>query len=312
METMRREFRGDIAEMRERIADATALPRKHTNELLSSLGLSSGQVAQLVNQLLRGDLDGILQQMLAPLAYSTAGKISAEETMPIFIRQASIKGPLLPSAIGLSIEGELSHFSWPLEIAEEAAVLELRGRSMAGGSLQLDVRVDHRSTPENLVTITIEQLPLRDMVLSDDEELTITLRQTLATVSGQMSLQGEALAGNITHNYAQTVIETSLAEDASQAARLLSLLLESSDTFTTEMGISGTVGSPVLSFDADFDQLLRRTILTVLETEIGGLTVDLQNHISDEIGPQIAHSREQFAKLEALENALLKRISELR
>ncbi|MCZ6831658.1 MAG: hypothetical protein O7F73_19110 [Gammaproteobacteria bacterium] len=311
LESMRREFRGDIAQMRETISDAAGLPGKHTNELISSLGLDSAQTAQLGNQLLRGDLNGILQQVLAPIAYSTAGQISPEDTMPIFIAKASLKGPLLPSAAGLAVVGELTNFSWPLEIAEEVAILKLRGSSLDGGSLAVDAHVDHRGVANDLVTIAVDQLPLRDMLLAGDEELHITLLQTLLNITGELRVQGEQLDGMVRQNYTKTVLQIELPENASKAARLLAAVLESSNDFVMQMVFSGTVQSPQISFAADLDELLQKTVLSALQSEIGELTTGLQNRISSEIGPQIAAAREQFASLEALEKSLQKNLNNL-
>ena len=311
LETMRQEFRGDIAQMRETISAAADLPTKHTNQLISSLGLDSAQTAQLGNQLLRGDLNGILQQVLAPISFSTAGKIDPEQTMPIFIARAKLKGPLLPSAAGLSVEGELTNFAWPLEIAEQATLLKLRGNSLDGGTLAVDAQVDHRDIANDLVTIAVDQLPLRNMVLVGDEELQITLLQSLINITGELRVEGEQLQGMVRQDYLKTVLKTVLSDDASDGARLIAAVLQSSNDFVMEMGFSGTVSSPEISFAADLDEILQKAILTALQGEIGELTTDLQNRIASEIGPQIAAARERFVNLEALEQSLQKNLNNL-
>jgi hypothetical protein len=311
IEVLRKEFRGDIAHMRESIDLAAELPKKHTQELVASLGLDSGQTAQLGNQLLRGELDGVLQQVLAPIAYSTAGEIDPAETTPIHIAHATLKGPLLPSAAGLSVEGELRNFSWPLEIAEHAAELKLRGASLEGGSLTLDARVDHRGIADDLVTIVVDQLPLRNMPLTGAEEMKITLVQSLVNITGELRVQGEKLQGILQQHYVQTVMDIVLAEDAGDAARLLAAVLQSNNDFTMEMGFSGTVDSPRISFAADLDEIMQKTVLAALEQRVGTLTNDLQNRISREVGPQIAAAREQFSALEALEKSLQKNLNNL-
>jgi hypothetical protein len=311
VEALRREFRGDIARMREVIAEAAQLPRKHTDELLSSLGLDSEQTAQLGNHLLRGDLDGIVQQVLAPIAYSTAGEIDPETTTPIFIRNAYVTGPLLPSAAGLSVEGKLSDFSWPLEGAAEVANLQLRGSTPDGGTLAVDARVDHRGVADDLVTVAVNRLPLRNMKLAGDEELQITLEQTLATVNGELRVRGEQLEGMFNKRYVKTVMRTVSPEDASDATRLVAAVLESNNDFTMQMAFSGTVASPRISFAADLDELVQKTVLDALEGKIGELTTGLENRISNEIGPRIAAAREQIAGLEALEKSLQENFNNL-
>lgn len=311
LESARQEFRGDITAMREAVTEASNLPAKHSSELIRSLGLDSAQTAQLGNRLLRGDLDGILQQVLAPVFYSTAGKIDPEATTPIFIKTGTLKGQLLPSAAGLSVEGELSNFSWPLEAATEAARLTLRGSSPDGGSLAVAASVDHRNGASDMVTITADRLPLRNMALHGDEELQITLLQTLASVNGELRVRGERLDGMVTQKYTQTIMKTHLQDNPSPATRLIAEALESSNDFSMQMGFSGTVGSPRISFASDLDELIQNTVLTALEGKIGELTAGLQNRISSEIGPQITTIRQQFDGLAALETSLQKNLDSL-
>jgi hypothetical protein len=311
LEAARREFRGDIAALREAISEASELPAIHTSQLITSLGLDSAQTAQLGNRLLRGELDGILQQVLAPLFYSTAGKIDPENTTPILIKSAILKGPLLPSAAGLEVEGNLTDFTWPLEIATEVARLTLRGKSIDGGTLAVDAEVDHRDVASDLVTITADKLALRNMGLAGDDELQITLEQTLASVSGELHVQGEQLGGMVKQDFRKTVLKTALRDHASDTTRLIAEVLKANQDFAMQMGFSGTVGSPQLSFASDLDEILQKTVLNALEGEIGAMTTGLQNRISNEIGPQLAGRREQFAGLEALEDSLQKKLTRL-
>ncbi len=311
IESMRKEFRGDIAAMRETFALAATLPARHTNQLISSLGLDSSQLAQLGSQLLRGDLAGILQQALAPVAYSNAGKIDPESTMPILIKRATLSGPLLPSGAGLSTHGELNNFTWPLEIAEEAATLALTGETLDGGSLQLDVSVDHRGDTKDRVAVLVNRLPLRHMQLAGGDGMSIFLEQSLTMVSGELSIDGDALSGLINQHFSSTVFDITLDEDADDAARLIAEVLHNSNDFIMSLVLAGTVHSPDVTFTANLDQLIASTVETAIAERVGQLTQDLENQISNEIGPQIATAREQFVRLESLERDLQKNLNQL-
>ena len=310
--SMQQEFRGDIQTMREQIELANKLPEKYTGRLVDSLGLSSEQMAQLGQQVLRGDLDGLLQQVLAPLAVNASGEASEQaEAMPVFIRRAAINGSLLPSAAGLSVNGELKDFAWPLENADEVAKLLLQGSSLSGGSLAVNAEVDHRGTPRDTVSVDISELPLVEMGLAGTDELGIRLLQTLVDVSGELSVKDGQLGGAFTNHFSRTMFETSLQEGAGRAAQLLATVLESTNEYQMSIGFGGTLENPQLSFTSDMDQIFQSTIQGAIQQGVNELTADLQNRISSEIGPEIAAAREQFGALEALQAELQRNLAEL-
>ncbi|MEP5764129.1 MAG: hypothetical protein ABJ308_06030 [Halieaceae bacterium] len=311
MRSMRQEFHGDIQHMREQIDLATQLPQKHVNALISSLGLSSEQMAHLGSQILRGDLDGLMEQVLAPLTYSADGDIDPEQTIPILIRRAVVSGALLPSAKGLSAKGSIENFAWPLETAQHAAKLALSGTSPDGGSLQVNALVDHRGEPLDRVTVEIERLPLRNMQLAGIEGLDLELLQALANVSGNLEINGETLQGDFNQRFSKALFETTLGENAGAAARLIEAVLANSTDFALQVNFAGTLQSPQLSFSSGLDQLIESTLSNAISAKVGELTRDLQNRISSEIGPEIAAARAQFASLEKLQQQLQQNLQAL-
>ncbi len=312
---MSKEFRGELNDIRKTLAETANIPARHSAELINSLGLSSGQsggqIAQLGSQLLKGDIASLIQQALAPLAYSSGGASNSETSTPIFIDLATISGPLLPSSAGLSVEGELKNFAWPLEIADAATQLSLNGSSLNGGSLKLDATVDHRGIVKDLVSLTIDKVPLRNMALSANREMNILLQQSLATIAGEIRVDGDNLSGMIDQNFTQTVFDIALGDNASESARLIANVLQSSNDFAIVLGLGGTVQYPDISFKANLDDLLASTVEAAIAGQVNQLGDDLQNRISAEMGPQIAAMREQMQSLEALESGLLNTVERL-
>jgi hypothetical protein len=312
LRSMQQEFRGDLQMLREQIDLASKLPGKYTRRLVESLGLSSEQIAQLGRQLLRGDLDGLLQQVLAPLAFNTSGGASSQEdAMPIFIRRASLNGSLLPSAVGLSVNGELTNFAWPLEQADAVALLKLTGSAVTGGALKIDANVDHRSKPEDRVKVEIADLPLKNMALAGTEELAIKLLQTLVAVTGELSVSDGKLDGGFTNRFTDTVFDTTLKENAGRAARLIARVLASSNEYMMRIGFGGTLAEPRLNFASDMDKIFQSAIEGAIQEGVAQLTVDLQQKISREVGPEIAAARQQFKALETLQDELQKNLGQL-
>ncbi len=312
LKNLQQEFHGDIQMLHEQVELAGELPEKYTQRVVSSLGLSSEQVAQLGQQVLRGDLDGLLQQVLAPLAFNDSGEAAAQEdALPIFVRRAAVNGSLLPSAAGLSVNGELKDFAWPLENADQVATLLLNGSSLDGGQLAINASVDHRGEPSDSVTINIDDLPLKDMNLAGTETLAVTLLQTLASVSGELKVQNGQLSGGFTNRFSETQFDTRLLEGAGRAAELLSQVLASTTDFMMQLGFSGTLTNPQVSLASDMDQLFQATLEGAIRQGVTEFTNELQLKMSDQIGPQIAGAREQFGALEALQGDLGKKLAEL-
>jgi hypothetical protein len=311
MQSLQQDFRGDLQRMRELVEMANGLPSKHVDELVSSLGLNSAQMAQMGSQLLRGDMSGISQQVLAPLAYNASGAVNAEDSMPIFIRRATINGSILPSAAGFAAQGQLENFAWPLELADLPAVLKLEGDSLDGGSMLIEASIDHRNSPTDFMEVNIENLSLRDMKLNGTEDLGIELNQALASVSGAMRVDGELLSGSFSQQFSKTLFNVQLGENAGGAARLLAAVLESSTDFNMGIDFSGTLQSPQLSFRSDLDSLMESTLTNAIGQRVAELTNELSNQISGEIGPEIAAAREQFVSLEKLQADLQRSLQQL-
>jgi hypothetical protein len=306
-----REFRADLESMREKIKIASTLPQKHADQLIASLGLSGDQLAQIGSQVLRGDLSGLTQQVLAPLAYNASEAAGTGGHMPIFIATATINGSILPSAAGLSASGRLESFAWPLHLAAQPTVFKLEGNSLDGGSLRIDAVLDHRAKARDRITVLLENLPLRKMELAGTDQLSVELEQTLANVSGQLLVEDDVLSGKFTQHLSNTLFNTELAENAGDAARMLAAVLDASTEFVMEIAFSGTLESPQIHFNADLDQLIETTLRNAISEQVNALTFDLQNRISSEIGPEIASAREQFASLERLQKELEASLKEL-
>lgn len=311
LQSMQAEFRGDLQLMREAVDLTAGLAGKHTNELISSLGLNNEQIAQLGSQMLRGDFDGLLQQVLAPLAYNKSGDAASADDMPIFIHRASFNGQLLHAAAGLSTQGELTEFTWPLELARAPALLKITGSSLGGGDILINASVDHRDSAQDLVSVAIDQLPLWEMELAGNPNLAIVMKQALASINGELSLQGENLSGNFTQQMSQAVFDTSLSEDAGEASQLLAQVLQPTTEFMMQMGLSGTVFEPRLTLSTDLDQVFQQTVRNAISGHINQLTTDLQNQISSEIGPELANARASYESLESLQGELEQTLQKL-
>ncbi len=312
LQKLSQDFRGDMQMLREQVEQAGKLPEKYTERVVSSLGLSSEQVAQLGRQVLRGDMDGLLEQVLAPLAFNASGEASTQENaMPIFVRRAAVSGSLIPSAAGLSVNGELKDFAWPLENADQVATLLLEGVSPGGGSLTLDANVDHRGEPSDSVKINIANLPLENMNLAGTDTLGVTLLQTLANVTGELRVNGGQLDGGFTNRFTQTEIETTLRDGAGRAAELLARVLESSSDFMMQLGFSGTLTDPRVSLASDMDKIFQQTLEGAIRQGVTELTDELQLKLSNEVGPKLAGARDQFNALEVLQGDLRERLNEL-
>jgi hypothetical protein len=306
-----KEFRADLESMREKVKFAATLPQKHADQLIASLGLSGDQLAQIGSQVLRGDLSGLTQQVLAPLAYNASGAADASDDMPIFIAEAEINGSILPSAAGLTASGHLENFAWPLDLAAKATVFKLEGNSLDGGSLRIEATLDHRARVRDRIIVLLENLPLRKMQLAGTDELSVELEQTLANVSGQLRVDDNALSGKFTQHLTNTLFNTEIAENGGDAARMLAAVLDASTEFVMEIAFSGTLESPQINFSADLDQLIETTLRNAISEQVNALTFDLQNRISAEIGPEIASAREQLMSLETLQKELEASLKEL-
>ncbi|MDJ0878063.1 MAG: hypothetical protein QNI86_05595 [Halieaceae bacterium] len=312
LQNLSQDFRGDMQMLREQVELAGKLPEKYTNRVVNSLGLSSEQIALLGQQVMRGDLDGLLQQVLAPLAFNASGEAATQEdAMPIFVRRAAVNGSLLPSAAGLSVNGELKDFAWPLENADQVATLLLEGSSLDGGNLSVNANVDHRGEPSDSVRIDIADLPLKNMNLAGTETLGVTLLQTLANVTGELTVKGGQLDGGFTNRFTSTQFDTVLREGAGRSAELLARVLQSSTEFMMQLGFSGTLTNPEVSLASDMDQIFQAALEGAIREGVTELTNELQMKMTDEVGPKIAGAREQFGALEALQGNLAEKLTEL-
>jgi hypothetical protein len=311
LQAVQMEFREDVQLMRAEVDAVTSLAATHTDQLIDSLGLSPRQMAQIGSRVLRGDMAGISQQVLAPLAYNASGEVNAENSTPIFIRRGTISGSILPSAAGFSAQGEFENFAWPLELADLPALLKLEGSSLDGGSMLIEASIDHRSRPDDFMRVEIDDLSLRNMKLKGTNKLDIALNQALASISGEMRINGDALSGNFSQDFSKVLFETKLRENAGDSARLLAAVLDSSRDFNMKINFAGTLQSPRVSFSSDLDSLIWSTLRDAISQRVTALTQELQNRISREIGPEIAMVRDRMDALAEMQEQLETNIREL-
>ncbi|MEM0954067.1 MAG: hypothetical protein AAGI24_07995 [Pseudomonadota bacterium] len=310
--SLRGEFEADIRTLREQVNLATQLPQKYTGALVTELGLDSEQVAQLGRELLRGDMDGLLQQVLAPLAFNASGEAAAQEdAMPVFVRRATVSGSLLPSAAGLSVNGELKDFAWPLDNADEVASLLLNGSTLDGGALVVKASVDHRNGSDDSVAVNLSRLPLKDMALAGTEKLGITLEQTLADVSGELRVSDGKLQGAFVQRFTESLFDVTLAEDAPASAALIAEVLKNSTNFMMQLAFAGTLQEPEVRLSSDMDQLFQTTIASAIDEAVSILTASLSQRMTEEVGPGILAARDRFGALEGLRADLERNIQEL-
>jgi hypothetical protein len=85
---------------------------------------------------------------------------------------------------------------------------------------------------------------------------------------------------------------------------MLAAVLDASTEFVMKISFSGTLQSPEINFSADLDQLIETTLRNAISDQVNALTFDLQNRISDEIGPEIASARDRFLSLKLLQQEL--------
>ncbi len=297
------EFTHDMQQLRAALAEADQLPIRHSRSMLRDLGLSPEQTARLGNEMLRGELSGVLQQVLAPIVYSSAGEVDQTKT-PVHIEQASISGHLLNPAKELQVSGELRNFTWPLEQAGEAATLELAGRGSEGGLVQISARVDHRAGVSDDIEMSIQNLMMQGMQLEGDEELALELSAARATIEGGLKIRGNELSGNINQQYTETNFKTQLAPDAREAAQLIATMLENNHDYRINMRFAGTPSSPQITYASDMDQQFSATIKAAIADEVGRIIAAIERRAAEEARPRIAQARETIAELRELEASL--------
>ncbi|MCX2979518.1 hypothetical protein EYC98_01435 [Halieaceae bacterium IMCC14734] len=314
VEELRADFIGEVEALSMLLDKAPELAATHTQRLLSDRGMNTEQVARLANQLLRGDLTGVLQQVLAPIAFSNAGSITETGVMPIYIANATINGPLLPSAKNSQVQGTLQDFVWPLQLASKPATLTLSGTGAGGGSLQLRAQVDHSDQTDDTVSVEIVDLMLRDMRLEGNPQLDIVMQRARASISGTLTARGEVLSGEIVQRYTEADLTTSLADDAGEAAQLIAAILDSTDAFAMRLSFAGTVTSPQIRFTSDMDTRVEQAISERLKSQISEFSEQLGQRFRSEVGPEIDSARDRIEQLQKLDAALqlsLQRLGEL-
>lgn len=311
MQLLQQRFRGDLQMMRELMDEASQLPEYHTNQLMGSIGLSNAQVAQLSSRMLRGDLGGLLQQVLAPLAYNQSGAAKASDDMPIKIDRAMISGQLLHSAPGLKANGELLNFGWPLGLKSEPTTLAVVGRTPEGGELRIRASVDHRGEANDSVNVAMDNISLRDMPLAGSSDLGLTMEQAIANVQGEMTLTDNQLSGRFNQSFADAIFQTTLGDNAGGASRLIAASLQNTRDFQFDLGLTGTVFEPHLSYSTNLDDSMANNLQGFLEARVAQLTNELNVGLSREIGPAIAEARDQLFNMETLQVELQKSLDQL-
>lgn len=168
------------------------------------------------------------------------------------------------------IEGALNELSSDQGITGMPATFEFSSRGLKKTrSLRITGTLDHRTpeAPEDRLDISIEGRRLENMILSDSEDLAVSIKDAMAdlTVNARLVRRG-AIDARARLAIGSADIEASTATDNAMM-EAIGATLSSMDEFSVRMKATGTIDDYDLSISSDMDNALRAAAKDMLRQE---------------------------------------------
>ena len=311
---------------RKRLSELTQqsrnLPAKEAERLMAASGMDEG--FQGVTRKLMGEQlsrwvdNGITGYRLA--SRHMAGRESDEETGPprgegedirfpeeeplpgFLVKRAAVDGVARMGASNVDFDGSIRDITREPAVWGKPMTLELDGTDEEGATLEVDGIFDHREqTGRDQLDFKVRQLTLKDATFSGSSKLPIVLEEGNANIDGSLNVTGGALDATVNTQVSQASFAAG-AEDSGDVVQRLARAIEGVSSFSMDLGVGGTLGSPKISLNSNLDRIIGKALGDEARAELAEARQELENRLRKELAPQLealAGHQEALAEYEA-------------
>ena len=217
---------------------------------------NSQEVGSVTGVLLGDALKPLLAQIIALL---TPPQNSLGNDWHILLRHIDVDGQLDLGTQPLSFTGTVENLSPQPQHFDTVTRFNLTSAANQTGQLTTSGLLDFRKLANASVRFDLSALPVRDMPLGSDSDLTISIGQAVADVQGLLSLTGNQIDLNVLAHFREAALHVVTSDEPELQA--IAAVLKNTTTFDLNLQANGDVQNPVLKLNSSLDQPLAAALL---------------------------------------------------
>jgi len=225
--------------------------------LANPLTAADTQAAGSITGVLLGDaLKPLLAQIVALL---TPPQNSPGNDWRILLQHIDVDGQLDLGTQPLSFTGTVENLSPQPQHFDTVTRFNLTSTASQTGQLTTSGLLDFRKLANASVRFDLSALPVRDMPLGSDSDLTISIGQAVADVQGLLSLTGNQIDLNVLAHFRDAALRVITSNEPE--LQTIATVLKNTTAFDLNLQANGDVQNPVLKLNSSLDQPLAAALL---------------------------------------------------
>lgn len=279
---------------------AAQLPASQSQRIMSKYGVDQGTEGML--RLLLGDDATQFVQRGLTLYRQTVGELAAKESsqpsepaaelpVSILIREILIDGYQMLGEQKLAYNGRIEDVTDKLD---KPISMKLQGGVEQQAQLLIDglFKQQNDAMSANL-SMTLKQLLLSGISLSQSPQLPLQLDKGLADVAANFSLDDDKLSGSVKGLVNQAKILVASAGEQNPTAQRLARALEGVSKLVMDMRVNGSVDAPIVKLKSNLDSILGDVLGEELKGRVKELESSLKADINSKYGSELKQLQEK-------------------
>ncbi len=299
---LNKEISADVDTAKALSSRAARLPAAQSQRIMSKYGVDQGTDGML--RLLLGDDATKFVQRGLTLYKQTMGELAAKESsapsepagsselpVSILIREVLIDGYQMVGEQKLAYNGKIEDITDKLE---KPIAMKLQGGVEEQAQLLIDGLFKQQNDAMSAnVSMTLKQLLLSGIALSQSPQLPLQLEQGLADIAANFSLNGDDLSGSVKGLVNQAKILVASAGGENPTAQRLARALEGVSKLVMDMRVNGSVDDPIVKLKSNLDSILGDVLGEELKGQLKELEASLKSDIQNKYGSELNQLQEK-------------------
>jgi hypothetical protein len=298
---LRSELNEELANVR-KLQDQFALDFERVQPQLNASQAGSGSAVQLAPGAQTSITGGLLAREFKPLldhilgfVLTAPGATTAADAefqqWQILVRNVAVDGEIVFGATPLPFIGTLENLTPQPRLFNVMTTFALHNTDQPPATFTASGNLDYRKLPLQNLRFTLTEFPLRQLPLSTQPPLRVTVENALADIQGLLSVTGNQIDINVLARFQNAKLQ--VVADGSPIGVSAAEALRNTRDFDLKFQASGDVNNPVMKLNSSLDTLLA----TAVNRE-----VDLA--IKNNAAPELAELRQLTADLQRIQLTL--------
>lgn len=332
LRTAKKDFAEVSASYKKRLAELQKAPRQDIKRLVDKYSLSGKGLANLSSLLFGAKTGNIVEQVLSWYAKAqpllerrkekkdgseivkpVRGKgvwVRFEEREPLpdfLIRKIAASVQI---AAG-SFDGTIKNITPDQDVLGTPLSFTFAGDSLQGlRSISFDGILDHvnPAQPRDSVNLELIDFVLKKAVLSDDENLPVTINSGLVDLSVQVVLQQRDLNADVLANLKSANFTAAPPQQSDAISQAIAGALSDITNVSARAKVTGTIDDYSIELSSDLDNILKQAVASTIKSQTARFEQDLKDGVMAKVKGPLAAATGSFSDFGSISKELTARL----